>query len=222
MEGDDERREDSALGLVHDDFLRRFDLELAWKDTLESKAVTFLGFVGIFVAVLLSVATLGQVERMEVLGLLTTPLVVQTLAALLLFYVIFGYSVSVGPALTDMTHFVDRPVAWVQIGTVIAYGSSMLRNRAMLSVRVVLFQVSVLLVAASLVQIAISLSLSSIDTQAYPWIWAYGAPLWVPALAVSGGGAVWLYRDFLGLKEKQGQELSEWLEIIENWERRFA
>ena len=95
-------QEPNAVAFLHENFVRRFDRELVWKDTLESKAVAFLGFVGIFITVLLTVTTaLSLPASADFLPLLAFPMVLQVSSALLLFVVVFGYTVTVGPAVTD-------------------------------------------------------------------------------------------------------------------------
>src|SRR5438445_13816708 len=95
-------QEPNTVAFLHENFVRRFDRELVWKDTLESKAVAFLGFVGIFVTVLITVTTaLSSPTSIDFLPLLAFPLVLQVSSALLLFVVIFGYTVTVVPSVTD-------------------------------------------------------------------------------------------------------------------------
>ncbi len=208
--------QDKALPSVHQDFVRRFDLELNWKDVLESKASSLLGFLGVFLAVLVSILSLRPEERLEILPLLAHPLLLQITAALLLFIVIFGYTVSVGPALPEVFQRREGAVEPIVAGIAAAYGTSILRNRLLLSKKVLWYQVAVLLMSASLLQLGLNIASLSISLTDYQWLTILIWPRWVPGSALSGLGFVLLYRDFRRLRTQQMEELIRWMAVLKS------
>ena len=205
-----------ALGLLHESFVRRFERELIWKDTLESKAVAFLGFVGIFVTVLLTVTTaLATPTSASFLPLLAFPLVLQVASALLLFLVIFGYTVTVGPAVTDTFAARNREADWVALGELVAYGGSTLRNRILLSRKVIWFQIAVLLGAVSLLQLGVSVVVAVVDPARLSQFWIGYWITWAPGLGITLLASAFLARDYLLLDRTQREDLNTWRDLLQ-------
>ena len=203
-----------ALPAVHQDFVRRFDLELGWKDVLESKASSLLGFLGVFLAVLVSILSLRPEERLEILPLLAHPLLLQVVAALLLFIVIFGYTVSVGPSIPEVFGERHEEEDRIIAGLAAAYGTSMLRNRSHLSKKVLWYQIAVLLVSTSLIQLGLNIVLLSFPWRDYPLLSAYAWPTWAPGSLFAGLATGLLIRDFRRLRAQQNEELIKWRAIL--------
>ena len=215
--------EPNTVGFLHENFVRRFDRELVWKNTLESKAVAFLGFVGIFVTVLLTVTTvLSSPMSIDFLPLLAFPLVLQVSSALLLFAVIFGYTVTVGPAVTDTFEARKNDVEWVALGELVAYGGSTLRNRILLSRKVLWFQLAVLLAAASLLQLGLSVAAAVVDPARVSQFWIVYWIVWAPGLALASLASVVLVRDYVQVDRTQREELNSWRDLLEQAREQYG
>ncbi len=216
-------REPNTLGFLHENCVRRFDRELVWKDTLESKAVAFLGFVGIFVTVLLTVTTaLSSPTSADFLPLLAFPLVLQVSSALLLFVVVFGYTVTVGPSVTDTFGARNNEVDWVALGELVAYGGSTLRNRIFLSRSVLWFQIAVLLAAASLLQLGLSVAVAVIDSARVSGFWIVYWITWAPGLALALLTAAVLVRDYMQVDRTHREELNSWRELVQQAREQYG
>jgi hypothetical protein len=217
------RQEPKTISFLHQNFVRRFDREMVWKDTLESKAVAFLGFVGIFVTVLITVTTaLSSPTSIDFLPLLAFPLILQVSSALLLFVVIFGYTVTVGPAVTDTFGARDHELSWVALGELVAYGGSTLRNRILLSRKVLWFQIAVLLAAASLVQLGLSAAMAAVDHARVSWLWVGHWIVWAPGLALALVASIILVRDYLRVDRVQREELNRWRGLLEQAREQYG
>ncbi len=216
-------QEPNAVAFLHENFVRRFDRELVWKDTLESKAVAFLGFVGIFITVLLTVTTaLSSPASADFLPLLAFPMVLQVSSALLLFVVVFGYTVTVGPAVTDTFEARNNEVDWVALGELVAYGGSTLRNRIFLSRNVLWFQIAVLLAAASLLQLGLSVAATVLDPARVSSFWIAYWITWVPGLALALLASAVLVRDYLRVDTTEREELNRWRELVQQAREQYG
>ena len=202
----------NGISIIHDEFVRRFDVELTWKDNLESKATSFLGFVGLFVAVLLAVSASPDSLESQRVAVLAAPLTMQVISALLLFFVVFGYSVKVGPALLEVVSTRTFPPDRIQLGLSFAYGEAILINRLALSRKVLWFQLGVLFAAGSLIQLSLGiLAVAADPLHQSRFFWDGGWVLWLPGLAVVIAGTTLLVRDFARLVDRQREELMYWL-----------
>jgi len=202
--------QDIALHSVHEDFVRRFDLELGWKDALESKASSLLGFLSVFLAVLVSIVSIRPNERAEILPLLAHPLSLQIVAALLLFVVIFGYTLSVGPSLPEVFQKRSERSEPIVTGITAAYGTSILRNRLLLSKKVCWYQIAVSLMSISLVQLGLNIALLAFSWSEYPLLTFLAWPRWIPGSVLGGLAVALLVRDYRRLRSQQMQELIKW------------
>jgi len=219
-----EKYENDLNGIeVYQDFVRHYETELMWKDTLEAKAVSFLGFIGIFIAVLLSVSALDfsyapdtdpADTAVQILRVLAVPLALQVSAALILFYVMFGYMVSIGPSIADVYADRMRGPQLVRDSFIVAYGTTILNNRSRLSQRVVWFQLAVLLVAASLVQLVVSVPSVYLDVHINTWPILESLPLFLPAVLVFCIGAWLLVHDYFKLASKISEDSRLWEEAV--------
>jgi len=216
-------QEPNAVAFLHENFVRRFDRELVWKDTLESKAVVCLGFDGIFITVLLTVTTaLSLPASADFLPLLAFPMVLQVSSALLLFVVVFGYTVTVGPAVTDTFEARNNEVDWVALGELVAYGGSTLRNRIFLSRNVLWFQIAVLLAAASLLQLGLSVAATVLDPARVSSFWIAYWITWVPGLALALLASAVLVRDYLRVDTTEREELNRWRELVQQAREQYG
>jgi len=206
-------QEPNAVAFLHENFVRRFDRELVWKDTLESKAVAFLGFVGIFITVLLTVTTaLSSPASADFLPLLAFPMVLQVSSALLLFVVV----------LTDTFEARNNEVDWVALGELVAYGGSTLRNRIFLSRNVLWFQIAVLLAAASLLQLGLSVAATVLDPARVSSFWIAYWITWVPGLALALLASAVLVRDYLRVDTTEREELNRWRELVQQAREQYG
>lgn len=204
---------ESGTRVTYDLFVRHFEMELGWKDSLESKAVAFLGFVGIFLAVLVSLAALRQTEPGLDLSLLALPMFLQVSSAILVFSIVSGYTIVAGPALTDVFEARRQSADLMKTGALVSYGTSILANRVLFTRMVLLFRLAVMLVAISLLQLGISVAAASWDPSHAGWIWVDQWILWVPGGTVALVGGILLLKDYSRLSRTLTQELRRWAAI---------
>jgi hypothetical protein len=214
MDGED------SLGIVLDDFVRRFDNESRWKDDLESKASSMLGFIGVFIAVLFSLSSLSSSEIQDTLTILAAPMLLLVFAASLLFVVVFGYSTAVGPAIGDVFKARENMPHWLKTGLLVGYGTSILTNRILLSLRALFLQIAVLLVAASVLQLGLNLMTTALkwpdalsETSIAAPLWQF-VLFWLPALTLVSILSTKLIRDYISLVTRQKEDLNQWKRLV--------
>ena len=206
----------AALKEVHSDIVRRFEMERGWKDTLESKGLSFLGFVGITQVVLLSVTALGREGSFATLTLVAAPMFLQTLGTILLFRVVLGYTEEIGPSPVDMLAARGRGPDWVRRGAVVAYGTSVLSNRILLTRSAAFYRLAVLLASVALVQLGISVAAGVLDpSRSLGVLWHGSWVLWAPA-ALGASFGIWLaVRSHSRVEKEQREELNRWVRLIQ-------
>jgi len=198
------------MGMAYTELVRRFNRELEWKDALEGKAVTFLGFVGLYLAFLVTLPAGGAGG-----GVLALPAALQIGSAFPLMRVIYGHSIAAGPApirLLDLgrrtgSQFLDT------MGRCIV--SSTLANRRTHSVALFSFQVAVVLAGVALAQLAISVAARSADPEQSGLAWAGQWIVWLPGCTLAAL-LTWLIHQSWKRYERHLRET-----IIE-WEARMA
>jgi len=212
--------EDDSVEIVLNDFIRRFDNESRWIGDLESKTSSMLGFIGIFMAVLFSLAALSTDEIKVALTLLAMPILLLIVSANLLFIVLFGYSTAVGPSLGDIFEGRKKLPYWLKTGLLVGYGTSILTNRILFAFRVLLFQIAVLLVAISILQLGFNLLATALNwlyelnkvgiTDSVGQIVLYCLPALVVISIISSK----LIIDYRLLNKRQKEDLNQWKSLI--------
>jgi hypothetical protein len=216
----DEMDGEDSLGIVLDDFVRRFDNESRWKDDLESKAFSMLGFIGVFIAVLFSLSSFSSNEIQDALTLLAAPMLLMVVAAILLFIVVFGYSTAVGPAIEDVFKARENMPHWLKTGLLVGYGTSILTNRILLSLRALFLQIAVLQVAASVLQLGLNLMTTALKWPDALSRTGIAAPLWqfvlfwLPALTLVSILLAKLISDYISLVTRQKEDLNQWKKLV--------
>lgn len=207
----------SSIENVYSDIVRRYEGELAAKEVLESKAVSFLGFVGVFLAVLTSVSTvqlqgssLVQQNLEETFTIIGVPLLFQVAASILLFFIIWGHSVHLGADIKAVFRNRFMPSEWVMQGLMAGYCESILLNRIFLMRRVMYFRLSVMCVAISIGQLTLSVAAKSLDLG-----WEFGdavetSVFGVPAVATGFLGYMWIAREHGRMSANLADDLRLW------------
>ncbi len=204
-----------SIQAIHDMVVNHFRMELEWKDTLESKGVSLLGFVGVFLAVLISLASLAPPQNRETLKLLAAPVALQVVSAILLFAVVSGYATLVGPSLLAAFEARAKGARVFALSATTSYGTAVLANRILLTRSVVLFRLSVLFVAVSLVQLGLAVGIASADVDRLGPFWTWEWIAWVPAGLLAMAGSIIMTRDYRRLSSDLTEELRGWVEMTE-------
>jgi len=188
--------------LAHEDMVTRFEAEMKWKDDLENKSVSILGFVGIFIAVLVSIPTLGDDGELLSLKPIILSLGLQIAAACLLFAIAFGYAVSIGPKVDKVCGSIRNPAEYTLPKLVGSYAISIAMNRILFSKRFSWYQVSIWLIVTSLIQLVIGLIVNELYL-AEKWLQDVAeACYWLPGILLAAAGIYRLDRDYRKMKDQ--------------------
>jgi hypothetical protein len=194
--------------------IRKFDDESKWKDQLDSKALSLLGFNAVFVALVATAFTLAERDTTSIADYFWFPILIQAISALLLLCAVRVGKIDLGPSVVDLYRerknlgddYVDE-VARHYIG-------SLLENRVVYSTRLAFYQAAVLLTAVSIAQLTVGLLVflwatsaeATIDTDPFKWI---------PGTSLIVVLGLWTayshYRSHESLKE----ELEKWNSYLE-------
>ena len=207
----------SSTKILFVDLIVNWFGKIPWSRRL-SPSLVLLGY-----SFLLTVTTaLSLPASADFLPLLAFPMVLQVSSALLLFVVVFGYTVTVGPAVTDTFEARNNEVDWVALGELVAYGGSTLRNRIFLSRNVLWFQIAVLLAAASLLQLGLSVAATVLDPARVSSFWIAYWITWVPGLALALLASAVLVRDYLRVDTTEREELNRWRELVQQAREQYG
>ena len=137
--------------------IRKFDEEAKWKDTLDSKALSLLGFNGIFVSILatVSVTLPGTTEALSLYDNSFVPIALQIVSVLLLLWVIGVFGIETGPNVVDLFRCREQKASSIVEQTMIMYIWSLLENRVAYAARCIVFTLALLFTAASIVQLSV-------------------------------------------------------------------
>lgn len=207
-----------TLALIQEDLTHRFESELEWKNTLEGKALSFLGFVGVALTILFAVLTDNPETRGPNANLATAPALLLIVAVMLLTRAFFGYSIHAGP--TPLQVFQDRKKAEEEVRTSLtrAYAQSLLTNRIRFSKARFFFQLSVLVSVAGIVQLGLSLAAINLDParSAGQSVWSVWP--WCPGAAGAAAAVVLLWRGDRRFLTKVKEDLNRWMAAMETEE----
>ena len=171
--------------LIYEEITRRFDEENRWRDELESKAGTFLGFVGVFLSILLLYGGSTQAPSFPLWNALALPAGLQVGATLFLLAALYGHGQFAGPSPADVTALTEPDPSLLALQLADAYAFSMASNRASHAKAVASYHFAVLLAAAGLVQLAVAVA---VPQSAFATTGGPRSPAWL--LWLPGIGAV--------------------------------
>lgn len=182
--------------LIYEEITRRFDEENRWRDELESKAGTFLGFVGVFLSILLLYGSSTQQAGAPFWPVLMLPTALQVGATLLLLAALYGHGQFAGPSVADVVtaSAAEAPVLSLELAD--AYAFSIVSNRPSHAKAVAAYHLAVVLSAAGLVQLACAIAAWPIGSPPPVDLMASAWPFWIPGLGVVAVLSYSLYRGY--------------------------
>ena len=198
-----------ATEVVHEDLSKRFQTELEWKDTLESKALSYLGFVGISLTLLFAVLTDNPSDRGPNSDLAIFPALLLVTSALVLMVSVFGTSIHAGPNPLQVFRARAEDEKAVRTGLARAYGYSLLANRLRFFRARFAYQLAILISAAAIVQLGFDLASVGLDPQrAAPYAWPQVS--WLPGILVTGLSLLVLARRDVPMLRDLREEFKNW------------
>ena len=170
--------------LIYEELTRRFGEENRWKDELESKAGTFLGFVGLFMSIFFVYGTSDPGSGPGALNLVLVPSALQACSALLLLNALYGHGQFTGPSPADVLGAQALEPTALTLELADAYAITITVNRLPHLKAVASFHLSLVFSAAGLVQVVAAILgawVGNLSPAQGPLVAAIS---WLPAIVV--------------------------------------
>ena len=204
----------SITDVILQDITEQFRLGMDLKDSLESKATALLGFLSVFLSVLVSVATLTSADRQTGLLVAAMPVLLQIAAVFLLFRALTAASLT-GPLPVDTFELRGRSASAAKLSVAISYGWSVIANRRAHSGNLLPFQTAVLMTATSLLQLFVSVVAAVLLPRESLGLWPTPVIFWLPSSILVAFGSGLLVREHRELRDNQDEELSRWRDAVQ-------
>ena len=169
---------------------RKYDDEVKWKDSLDSKALSLLGFNAVFVALLATASSFSGIDAQDATSYLWLPVLIQVVSTLLLLRVISVGPLDLGPSIVDVFKERDNWGKDIVEEVTAHYVGSTLANRIVYSGRAFYFQLAVIMTATSVIQLTIGL-LAFLDSSSVGGGAMANLIKWVPGLVILAVSGVW-------------------------------